>query len=128
MVIPYKNTVDFIMFFTMIRLYENGIARTKEQLRSDKKYTGDLIISDWIDQNVKISRRSAELKSYCGASRISVLPPIFDAAVDRITSEKILISGCDIDLAEGVSTRHHQVWLLRLATAEEAQKKPNDSV
>ena len=56
-----------------------------------------------------------------------MLPLIFDAVVDRIANEKIWITGYDIDLVEGVSTRNHQVWLLRLLTAEEAQKKPNDS-
>lgn len=121
------------MQYTLICLLRDGAPLSTDELSSQPRYTGNLLIDIW-EQGGAFRRpvRQARLTDPAHGSPRDLLPPLFEPQLVKMTDTRMTLEGIEIKVVEGNPRYYRQSWLLRGAASEPppiptASTTPTDS-
>lgn len=101
---------------TVKRLRIVGVRLSKLELDSAQSMLGELILEDWPENNCfKRPVRVARLHPTTLNFHPQLLPPLFDAQVLRIDKSRLVLSGIEIHVEDGVTREVAQTWIAEIS-------------
>ncbi len=114
------------MLFAVVQTHRKGVRLSREEIRTATPVVGNLLLSDWLQGNASNRAiRIANLKHATVEYHPSLLKPIFDPVLVRMTKMGFLLVGTERRLEGADSVESVQGWWC-LAVAE-ASPDPDSS-
>lgn len=106
------------MRFKLVTVRNQGRRLTRAEIEAAEPLVGDLVLRDLPASSNSWGRalRRADLidESSPQAQR-TLLTPLFEPVLVRVTPTSMLLMGCELEVVDGVIHEHVQGWLLRPA-------------
>lgn len=102
------------MLFAVVPTHTHGKRRSKEEMASAEQVVGHLLIRDWLAGGAGRPLRAAYLEDLSGRFPRSVLTPIFDVQVVKMTPTGMHIVGFQIEADSSTATEYVQGWWAKL--------------
>jgi hypothetical protein len=99
----------------MICLHRNGVRLTPEELAQAPRYTGNLIVEDWLQGGTfgRAVRQARLLDMTIPQAPRDLLAPLFDPQLVRMTNTQMTLLGYQNHAEAGTGVHYAQGWVLR---------------
>ena|SRR5690606_6926817 len=104
------------MLFRLVRVRHRGRRLSRAEIEAATPLVGDLVIRDIpaSGNSWKRALRCADLVDESSPqARRTLLPPLFDPVLVRVTANAMLLTGIELEVVDGTIHEYAQGWLLR---------------
>lgn len=104
------------MRFKLVTIRSQGRRLSRAEIQASTPLVGDLVIRDLpaAGNSWRRAMRCADLLDESSPqARRTLLRPLFDPVLVRVTPTSMLLMGHELEVVEGVIHEHVQGWLLR---------------
>lgn len=103
------------MLFTIVPTHASGKRRAKGAMAEAERFSGHLLIQDWMTGSAGRPLLAAYLKDLSGRYERDIMQPIFDVRVVKVTLTGLHLVGYEIQIVDGAAVEYVQGWWAKLA-------------